>query len=70
MYVADSVGYLGYAAVLVIRTNYDTLGAVLPFFEVLLIVVAGGSVLGLLLAQRYFRVSMTSPIPIATDNQD
>jgi hypothetical protein len=70
IYIADSVGYLGYATVLVFRTSFQSPGAVLPFFQVVLVVVAIGSVIGLLLTHRYFRVSMNSSDTIATDNEE
>jgi hypothetical protein len=54
MYVADAVGYLGYAVVMVARAAHPAPGAVLPFFRTSLMVVAVISIAGLLTATIYF----------------
>lgn len=55
MYVADALGYLGYAVVMLIRSAHQTPGAVLPFFLTCLLVVAVVSILALLMASAYFQ---------------
>ena len=54
IYVADAVGYLGYATVMVLRAALQSPGAVLPFFRIALVIVAASSILALLMAQHYF----------------
>jgi len=54
MYVADAIGYLGYAVVLVVRAAHPNPGPVLPFFHTTLIVVTVVSIGGLLTATYYF----------------
>jgi hypothetical protein len=55
MYLADSIGYLGYASVIVARTQVVEMKPLLPLFYMVLLVAAGCSVLGLLTASLYFR---------------
>lgn len=55
MYLADSIGYLGYASVIVARTQVAEMKPLLPLFYVVLLVAAGFSILGLLTASLYFR---------------
>lgn len=55
MYLADSLGYLGYASVIVARTQVAEMKALLPLFYVVLLVAAGFSIMGLLTASLYFR---------------
>ena len=59
MYVADAVGYLGYALVLVLRSTSFKPGSVLPFFQVSLIAVGVVSVVCLLAATMYFQTVLT-----------
>ena len=54
MYLADAIGYLGYAVVLLLRTKIESAAEVLPFFRSSLMVVAAISILALLTALRYF----------------
>ena len=55
MYLADALGYLGYAAVVTFRAVQPSPSAVLPFFLSMMIIVAVASILGLLTAIRYFQ---------------
>ena len=78
MYVADALGYLGYAVVLVTRGAYDSESAVLPFFRITMLIVSIAAIAALLVAVVYFqRVLSTraetdsteaaaSPVPAAT----
>ena len=54
MYVADAVGYLGYALVLTFRTTLQSTEAVLPLFRVVLVIVAVVCITALLVALHYF----------------
>ncbi len=53
MYLADSFGYLGYVAVMVMR-NFGKGGDILPLFKMVAWVVAGVSFVSLLVAIAYF----------------
>jgi hypothetical protein len=55
MYLADSIGYLGYALVLVFGATMETSTSALPFFRWTLVIGAALSVVGLVLASIYFR---------------
>ncbi|MFT5527556.1 MAG: hypothetical protein ACI9HK_005538, partial [Pirellulaceae bacterium] len=59
MYVADAMGYLGYALVLVLKSASFSPGEVLPFFRVSLIVVAAISAVSLLAALLYFQIVLS-----------
>ncbi len=59
MYLADSIGYLGYAVVIVMRTSMRDPGQILPFFLAALVVVAVVSILALLGAWIYFQRSLS-----------
>jgi hypothetical protein len=50
MYVADAVGYLGYAIVIILKTALSSPSTVLPFFEWTLLNMAALSILALLIA--------------------
>ncbi|MCA9225258.1 MAG: hypothetical protein KDA47_06590, partial [Planctomycetales bacterium] len=54
MYLADAIGYLGYAVVIALRTTWSERATVLPFFLWTLLTVGGLSIIGLLLAIGYF----------------
>ena len=54
MYLADAIGYLGYAVVLATRNSLETPGSVLPFFRTLLGVISLGSIVALMVALMYF----------------
>lgn len=58
MYVADAVGYLGYAVVMVIRLRYQAPSTVLPLFLPLLTILSLGSIAALLGANWYFHRSL------------
>jgi hypothetical protein len=53
MYLADSFGYLGYVAVMVMR-NFGKGGDILPLFKMVAWVVAGVSFVSLMVAIAYF----------------
>ena len=55
MYVADAVGYLGYALVLSIRMTLPSPDSVMPSFRMLLLVASFISIAALFLSLRYFR---------------
>jgi hypothetical protein len=55
LYVADSLGYLGYGVVLVARNSVGNSREVLPYFLQLLAVIAVLSFVALLLALVYFQ---------------
>ncbi|MCA8983355.1 MAG: DUF5690 family protein [Planctomycetaceae bacterium] len=55
MYLADSLGYLGYAAVMIPRTWGKTPETLLPFFKWSLLCVSGLSILALFAAIYYFQ---------------
>ena len=55
MYLADAIGYLGYAVVLVFRSKLESPTALLPFFRNSLVLVSGASILGLIWALLYFQ---------------
>lgn len=62
MYVADAVGYLGYAFVLTLPSIVDPATAVLPMFRFILYVAAFSSIAALVAAWVYFRrVLVTVP---------
>ena len=54
MYVADAVGYLRYALVVILKPIFGTPEAILPFFLTALWVVAAGSIVAFLAALVYF----------------
>ncbi len=54
MYLADALGYLGYAVVMTLRALHRSPGRVLPFFLTTMMIVAAASILGLLTALWYF----------------
>jgi hypothetical protein len=61
MYLADAIGYLGYSVVLVIRESHRTVPEILPYFRVLLLVLAGLSFVAIILSQWYFQRAIVSP---------
>lgn len=62
LYVADSLGYLGYGLVLVARNTVGNSREVLPYFLQLLAVIAVLSFVALLLALVYFQRVLASPV--------
>ena len=62
LYVADSLGYLGYGLVLVARNTVGNSREVLPYFVQLLAVIAVLSFVALLLALVYFQRVLASPV--------
>lgn len=63
MYVADAIGYLGYAIVMVARLRFQTPAQVLPLFVPLLVVLSCGSIAALLAANWYFERSLAAIVP-------
>lgn len=64
MYLADAIGYLGYAVVMLMRTSVKETELVLPFFLGGLWVGAGGCIVALLAALAYFhRALAVEPAP-------
>ncbi len=62
MYLADAIGYLGYAVVMLLRSSLEMTEQVLPFFLGGLLIVAGFSIVALLAALVYFhRVLVSVP---------
>jgi hypothetical protein len=55
MYLADSVGYLGYAVVIVLKTSVGARHGILPFFTTSLLIVSGLSIACLLTAILFFK---------------
>ena len=64
MYVADSVGYLGYALVLIFRTSFPTPVEVLPLFLGILLFVSFVSIAALLIALHYFHRVLSSEVVV------
>lgn len=63
MYLADSIGYLGYAVIIVVRPQLAGAVSLLPFFRWTLVIAAGVSVCSLLAAMIYFhRVLPVQPV--------
>lgn len=60
MYLADAVGYLGYAVVLVWRSTTSPPKEILPFFQVSLTIVSVSSTVALIGALVYFQIVLTS----------
>jgi len=58
MYLADAVGYLGYAIVIVLKTTSVSPATVLPFFRWTSLSVAAVSIGALLAAVAYFEISL------------
>jgi hypothetical protein len=72
MYIADAMGYLGYAAMLMLRSSIKSRSEILPFFHMSLLVVSVVSLIALVAALLYFHkvlageeqsVSAEQPIP-------
>ena len=59
LYVADSLGYLGYGVVLVARRTVDQSRELLPYFLQLLFLTAALSIVALLFALLYFHRALT-----------
>ncbi len=71
LYVADSLGYLGYGVVLVARNSVGNSSEVLPYFLQLLVVIAILSFVALLLALMYFqRVLVQKVDPLEHDHEE
>ena len=68
MYVADAMGYLGYAFILLWRTSMQTPGTVLPFFHATLITVGAGCVIALLGSLAYFQIVLSRESKAAVDD--
>ena len=68
MYVADAAGYLGYGALLVIKTALPTPDVILPFFRSTLWIVSAGSILALGAALVYFHFRLRSEERVELDD--
>ncbi len=55
MYLADSIGYLGYAIVMVFRSGTQRIESVLPFFQWTLVAGSTFSIIALVVALLYFQ---------------
>lgn len=55
MYIADSIGYLGYMVVLLVRELKGSITDFLPFFQWSLIITSAVSIVSLILASIYFQ---------------
>lgn len=55
MYLADSIGYLGYAIVMIFRSGSQRIESVLPFFQWTLIAGSALSIIALIAALLYFQ---------------
>jgi hypothetical protein len=73
MYLADAMGYLGYAGVMLVRASPGAPVEVLSFFHASLYIVSGASIAGLLAALVYFHKALgretavpleASPVPL------
>jgi MFS family permease len=62
MYVADSIGYLGYAVMIVIRTQLNDPQSLLPFFRLTLFSTASLSIVCLIAAWIYFHRKLAGMI--------
>ena len=70
MYLADSLGYLGFAVIITLKNAQMTSSTILPFFLNLSLVVSGGSIVALIAAQLYFeRVLPTETQLVPADPQ-
>ncbi len=69
MYLADAIGYLGYAVVIGFRSAVDAPDEVLPFFLTTMLIVAGSSIFALLAALVYFQRKLTGDAA-ATEGED
>jgi hypothetical protein len=65
MYLADSIGYLGYAVIICLKAAKVTSATVLPFFLQSSLVLAALSIAALLAAMVYFERVLPGEQPIA-----
>ncbi|MBX3422046.1 MAG: hypothetical protein KF752_10885 [Pirellulaceae bacterium] len=61
MYLIDSIGYLGYAALIVWKTSAEPTREILPFFEWTMLWAATSSAFALLAALMYFQIKINQP---------
>lgn len=61
MYLADSLGYLGYAIIIISKTRWSTQVEMLPFFRWTLLIAAVTSIVSLVAAMIYFHRALVSP---------
>ena len=69
MYMADSIGYLGYAVVIIAKTWIKKDVALLPYFQWILLIAAASSILCLLAALLYFQRALASKPSVETSEQ-
>jgi len=68
MYMADSIGYLGYAVVIVAKTRMNKDIELLPYFQWILLIAASSSILCLVAALLYFQRALAgNPIVAASE---
>lgn len=67
MYLADAIGYLGYAVVMLMRTSVKETELVLPFFLGGLWVGAAGCIVALLAALAYFHRALAAEPALAAE---
>ncbi len=70
MYLADSIGYLGYAAVIVMQNRSKTPTDFLSFFRTTLLVSSFVSIFCLLLALLYFRMRFAGSVTLETKGSE
>ena len=70
MYVADAVGYVGYAVLMLVKSRLDASSEILPLFRQILLIVAGTSVVALLLARVYFQRVLSPEVEAAGSTLD
>jgi MFS family permease len=63
MYMADSIGYLGYAVVIVAKTRMKKDVELLPYFQWILLLSAFASILCLMAALLYFQRALAPTVP-------
>src|SRR5262249_49103281 len=62
MYVADSIGYLGYVAVMLLRGSVSDVDRFLQFYQVACLLTCGLSLICLALSWRYFASRCPAPM--------
>jgi hypothetical protein len=70
MYMADSIGYLGYAVVIVAKTWLKKDVELLPYFQCILLVAAVLSILCLIAALLYFQRALANNPVLSTVDEN
>lgn len=63
--MVDSIGYLGYAIIIVVRTQMNDAQLLLPFFQWTSLLAAGSSVVCSLAALIYFQKTLDADLSLA-----